>query len=80
MGSHPILWHPLDCLTSSLSQNYATQMMAILFQAWYLDDGALAGKKSSALTLIQEIGPMLDLHVDIEKCELSDKIALRIKN
>ena len=53
----------------------------ILFQAWYLVyDGALAGKKSSALMLIQEIGPMLDLQVNIEKCEFSaDKVALRIK-
>ena len=45
----------------------------ILFQAWYLDDGVLAGKKSSvlrALMLIQEMGPKLGLHVNIAKCEL----------
>ena len=46
----------------------------IVFQAWYLDHGVLADKKSasvlSALTLIQEIGPTLGLHVNIAKCEL----------
>ena len=40
----------------------------IIFQAWYVDDGVLAGKKSSvlrALTLIQEIGSNLGLHVNV---------------
>ena len=45
----------------------------LLYQAWYLDDGILAGKKSSirrSLSLIQELGPPLGLYVNISKCEL----------
>ena len=44
-----------------------------MYQAWYLDDGILAGKKSSilrSLSLIQELGPPLGLYVNISKCEL----------
>ena len=50
-----------------------TECNHLLYQAWYLDDGILAGKKSSicrSLTLIQELGPPLGLHVNISKCEL----------
>ena len=50
-----------------------TECNHLLYQAWYLDDGTLAGKKSSicrSLTLIQELGPPLGLHVNISKCEL----------
>ena len=48
-------------------------MQQLLYQAWYLDDGILAGKKSSirrSLSLIQELGPPLGLYVNISKCEL----------
>ena len=37
-----------------------TECSQLLYQAWYLDDGILAGKKSStrrSLSLIQELGP-----------------------
>ena len=50
-----------------------TECNHLLYQAWYLDDGILAGKKSSicrSLTLIQELGPPLGLHINISKCEL----------
>ena len=45
----------------------------LLFHAWYLDDGALAGPRSSlcsVLKLIQERGPPLGLHINISKCEV----------
>ena len=45
----------------------------LLFHAWYLDDGALAGPRSSlcsVLKLIQELGPSLGLHINISKCEV----------
>ena len=71
-SSPHILWHPLGCLMSELGvQQGTTPCLNILFQAWYLDDGVLAGKKSSvlrALTLIQEIGHTLGLRVNIAKC------------
>ena len=44
----------------------------ILLQAWYLDNGALAGNRSAvlcALHLIEELGPALGLHVKLAKCE-----------
>ena len=45
----------------------------LLFHAWYLDDGALAGTGSSlcsVLKLIQELGLSLGLHINISKCEV----------
>ena len=40
----------------------------LLLQAWYLDDGALAGSRPAvlrALHLIEEMGPALGLHVNL---------------
>ena len=45
----------------------------ILYQAWYLDDGTLAGKKSAilrALSLLDSIGPALGIFVNLSKCEV----------
>eukprot|EP00731_Ephydatia_muelleri_P012305 Em0006g1199a len=45
----------------------------ILYQAWYLDDGTLAGKKSAilrALSLLDSIGPSLGIFKNMSKCEL----------
>ncbi|KAL5492004.1 hypothetical protein EMCRGX_G017390 [Ephydatia muelleri] len=45
----------------------------ILYQAWYLDDGTLAGKKSAilrALSLLDSIGPSLGIFINMSKCEL----------
>ena len=50
-----------------------TECSQLSYQAWYLDDGILAGKKSSicrSLSLIQELGPPLGLYVNVSKCEL----------
>ena len=47
--------------------------LALLFNAWFLDDGVLAGKKSAilcALFLIRTLGPPLGLHINLPKCEL----------
>ena len=45
----------------------------LLFHSWYLDDGVLAGNRLAvlrALSLIQELGPALGLHINLGKCEL----------
>ena len=45
----------------------------LLLEAWYLDDGALAGERSAvlrALQLIEELGPHLGLYINFSKCEL----------
>ena len=49
------------------------ECLDLLYQAWYMDDGVLAGKRSAvvrALSLIMELGPSLGLLVNIGKCEL----------
>ena len=49
--------------------------------AWYMDDGALAGSRSSVmnvLALLQELGPPLGLHVNIRKCEVFSQSSLDI--
>ena len=43
---------------------------------WYLDDGILAGtifSVSKALDIIDNLGPDLGLHVNLQKCELFNK-------
>ena len=48
-------------------------MLVYFFHAWYLDDGALAGKSSSVLKtfdLLQSLGPPLGFFVNLKKCEL----------
>eukprot|EP00731_Ephydatia_muelleri_P005419 Em0002g1595a len=45
----------------------------LLFHAWYLDDGVVAGPKLSvlhALAILQELGPPLGLVINPSKCEL----------
>ena len=45
----------------------------LLLEAWYLDDGVLAGERFAvicALHLIEELGPHLGLHINFSKCEL----------
>ena len=47
--------------------------LALLFNAWFLDDGVLAGKKSAilhALFLIGTLGPPLGLHINLSNGEL----------
>ena len=47
--------------------------LTLLLNAWFLDDGVLAGKKStilSALLLIGTLGPQLGLQINLSKCEL----------
>ena len=53
-------------LVSSLDAD--EECAEILLQAWYLDNGALAGTRSAvlrALHLIEELGPALGLHVNL---------------
>ena len=61
----------LQKLVSSLDAD--DECAEILLQAWYLDDGALAGTHPAvlrALHLIRDLGPALGLHVNLAKCEL----------
>ena len=46
------------------------------YDAWYLDDGVLAGPRSAvlqALSIMQEIGPPNGLIVNFHKCEIFSK-------
>ena len=48
------------------------ECLQILFQAWYLDDGVLAGKRSAvlhALHHIEELGSHIGLVINCYKCE-----------
>eukprot|EP00731_Ephydatia_muelleri_P027927 Em0019g800a len=66
---------PLDPLLFSLVLNILVSAIStrddcagLNFHAWYMDDGALAGPRSSVmnvLALLQELGPPLSLHVNI---------------
>ena len=45
----------------------------ISLEAWYLDDGVIAGDRQAmirALGLIEELGPHLGLHISLHKCGL----------
>ena len=47
--------------------------LALLFNAQFLDDGVLAGRKSAilhALSVIDTLGSPLGLHNNLSKCEL----------
>ncbi|KAL5478022.1 hypothetical protein EMCRGX_G024897 [Ephydatia muelleri] len=49
------------------------ECMDLLCQAWYLDDGALAGNRPAvlrAMHIIEEMGPALGLYINFTKCEL----------
>ena len=92
----PLLWHPLvqsqgfnrgialvlHKLISSVDAN--DECIDLLYQAWYLNDGALAGNHSASCVLramdimgpalvmdiIEEMGPALGLCIKFAKCEL----------
>ena len=60
----------LDVLITAIAKDSGCPL---LFHTWYLDDGALAGPRSSlcsVLKLIQELGSSLGLHINISKCEV----------
>ena len=51
----------------------ASNCPELLFNMWYLDDGAIAGSKPAvlrALSIVQAIGPPNGLFVNTSKCEL----------
>ena len=61
----------LNILVTAISTR--DECAGLNFHAWYMDDGALAGQKSSVMNvwaLLQELGPPLGLHVNISKCEV----------
>ena len=49
------------------------ECIEMLFNAWFLDDGVLAGPKSAvlrAMHLIEELGPPFGIFINFAKCEL----------
>ena len=61
----------LNILVKSISKDNTCS--SILFHAWYIDDGVLAGPRQSlcqALNLLQVHGPALGLYVNLSKCEV----------
>ena len=45
----------------------------VLYQARYLDDGVLIGRRSAVLrplSLLEELGPSLGIHINLARCEL----------
>ena len=76
--TYPLLWRPLvqsqgfnrgialvlHKLISSVDAN--DECIDLLYQAWYLDDDALAGNHSAvlrAMDIIEKMGPALGLHI-----------------
>ena len=66
----------LLCLSPAPSGSYHHQgysCQVLLFNAWYLDDGVVAGPSSSVqhvIHLLQDLGSSLGLHLNPPKCEL----------
>ena len=49
------------------------ECLDLLFQAWFLDDGVLAGKNASvlrAVSILEEFGPSLGIFINLNKCEV----------
>ena len=77
---------PLGPMLFSLVLNILVMKIArdsacsnIPFHAWYLDDGAVAGPRSSLcriLSLLQEEGPALGIIVNLPKCEVFSRHGL----
>ena len=52
------------------------ECIQMLFNAWFLDDGVLAGTKSAvlrAMHLIEELGPPFGIFINLAKCELCSR-------
>ena len=61
----------LQKLVSAIAED--KDCSSLLFHKWYIDDGVIAGPKQAvahALSIIQDLGPPLGLHINIAKCEL----------
>ena len=63
-----LVWHKV---AGAIKED--TECNHLLFQTWYLDNGILAGKKSSSMTLIQELGhPLLAYTLNVS-CTVTDR-------
>ena len=61
----------LQKLVSAIAED--KDCSSLLFHKWYIDDSVIAGPKQAvahALSIIQDLGPPLGLHINIAKCEL----------
>eukprot|EP00731_Ephydatia_muelleri_P024463 Em0016g734a len=69
----------LQKLVSAIAED--KDCSSLLFHKWYIDDGVIAGPKQAvahALSIIQDLGPPLGLHINIAKCELYSPCDLRL--
>ena len=60
-------------LSCSKKSSMDVECIQMLFNAWFLDDGVLAGTKSAvlrAMHLIEELGPPFGIFINLAKCEL----------
>ena len=71
-GSHPELWHPMGHLSSQSGVQQGDRLghecLQLQLQAWYFDEGVLAGKRSAvlhALHFIEELGPHIGLVINV---------------
>ena len=77
---------PLDPLLFSLALHKLVssidaddECFGLMLQTWYLDDGVLAGSHPAVLRavhLLEELGPVLGIHINLTKCEYFGRMAL----
>ena len=72
-GVHPVLWHPMESnrvthwvlyflLLSFTAIDEDDECLDLLYQAWYMDDGVLAGKRSAVLRALSLIKTEIFVH------------------
>ena len=69
----------LHKLVSSIDADDGCPDLHVLLQAWYLDDGILAGSGPAVLRavhLLDKLGPALGIHINLTKCFLVGWAAL----
>ena len=55
------------------TSNADDDCLRFILQAWYLDDGVLAGLRQAvlrALSIIEDLGPPLGIFINVSECEL----------
>ena len=79
--SRGIHWAPFCLLLFFNDMIYTDEECADLsHNAWYLDDGSLAGKSAPvlrALNIVSSQGPALGFNINLKKCELYGGAGLR---
>ena len=66
-----LCFFPLSSTASAVNSD--EQCLNLLFQAWFLDDGFIAGRRSDVqctLSLIEVLGSTLGIYINLPQCEL----------